>query len=65
MLVLTRAGGCNALKRFECLRMTRPGNQRWLAGKSPINGGFNGQWIGLRETLQENTKFDGKFHGFL
>ena len=23
------------------------------------------QWIGLRENLQENTIFDGKFHGFL
>ena len=35
-------------------------------------GDFNGinvsylcQWIGLRENLQENPRFSGKFYGFL
>ena len=37
----------------------------YLEELGKLMGETHGQWIGLRENLQENTIFDGKIHGFL
>ena len=39
-----------------------PGLKLWNV---PVEGKCLGQWIGVRESLQENTIFNGENHGFL